>query len=81
METIAASYAYSKLACFFILWKKITNMKTSTSANRVNVKGKKRAENKDNLDHRCNEEQDFKGNDITHNEKETKDKHLKQKKS
>ena len=57
-------------------------MKTPTSPAGIHGnKGKKRAENKDNLDHRGNEEQDFKGNDITHNEKQTKDKHLKQKKS
>jgi hypothetical protein len=33
-----------------------------------------RPENKDNLDSRKNEEQDDKGNDVTHNKKETKDK-------
>ena len=38
-----------------------------------------RPENKDNLDSRVNEEQDFKGDDITHNEKETKEHHLKEK--
>jgi hypothetical protein len=31
-----------------------------------------RPENKDNLDSRKNEEQDFKGDDITHNRKEKK---------
>lgn len=31
-----------------------------------------RPENKDNLDSRQNEEQDWKGDDITHNKKETK---------
>lgn len=31
-----------------------------------------RVENKDNLDSRKNEEQDDKGNDVTHNKKETK---------
>ncbi len=35
---------------------------------------------RDNLDSRKNEEQDTKGNDITHNEKETKKDHLKNKK-
>jgi hypothetical protein len=34
-------------------------------------------QNKDNLDSRANEEQDTKGDDITHNEKETKREHLK----
>lgn len=32
--------------------------------------GGSRPENKDNLDSRANEEQDDKGNDVTHNEKE-----------
>lgn len=35
---------------------------------------KKRAENKDNLDSREGEEQQFKGDDVTHNEKEVKNK-------
>lgn len=34
---------------------------------------------RDDLDSRKNEEQDFKGDDITHNEKETKEHHLKEK--
>ena len=56
-------------------------MKKSTSPVEVSGnKGNKRAENKDNLDHRGNEEQDFKGSDLTHNKKETKEKHLKEKK-
>ena len=33
-----------------------------------------RPENKDNLDSRKNEEQDFKGDDVTHNKKENKNK-------
>jgi len=33
-------------------------------------------ENKDDLDSRKNEEQNFKGDDITHNRKNTKEKHL-----
>ncbi len=33
---------------------------------------KQRPENKDNLDHREGEEQDTKGDDVTHNKKETK---------
>ena len=36
-----------------------------------------RPENKDNLDSRKNEGQDFKANNSTHNKKETKEKHLK----
>ena len=36
----------------------------------VSQSGGKRPENKDNLDSRANEEQDNKGNDVTHNEKE-----------
>ena len=35
-------------------------------------KNKHRAENKDNLDSREGEEQQFKGDDITHNRKETR---------
>jgi hypothetical protein len=34
---------------------------------------------RDDLDSRKNEEQDTKGNDVTHNEKETKRDHLKKK--
>lgn len=39
--------------------------------------GGSRPENKDNLDSRKNEEQDDKGNDVTHNEKEVKSEHKK----
>lgn len=42
---------------------------------------KKRPENKDNLDHREGEEQNSKGDDVTHNKKETKENHLKEKKN
>jgi hypothetical protein len=42
---------------------------------------KQRAENKDDLDSREGEEQLFKGDDVTHNEKQTKEKHLKSKKN
>jgi hypothetical protein len=35
-----------------------------------NNANRNRPENKDNLDSRKNEEQDFKGDDVTHNEKE-----------
>jgi len=38
-------------------------------------------ENKDDLDSRKNEEQDFKGDDVTHNRKSTKAKHLHSKNS
>ena len=56
-------------------------MKTSTSPAEVTGnRGNKRAENKDKLDSRKNEEQNFKGDDLTHNSKQTKAKHLKQKK-
>lgn len=37
-----------------------------------------RPENKDNLDSREGEEQEYKGDDITHNKKETKEKKQKQ---
>jgi hypothetical protein len=39
-----------------------------------------RPETRDDLDHRQNEEQDTKGNDVTHNSKPTKKDHLKRKK-
>ena len=42
-------------------------------------KNNNRPEIRDNLDSREGEEQETKGNDITHNKKETKEKHLKQK--
>ncbi len=41
---------------------------------------RKRPENKDNLDSREGEEQETKGDDVTHNKKETKENHLKEKK-
>ena len=41
---------------------------------------KPRPEIRDNLDHREGEEQQTKGNDVTHNSKETKANHLKEKK-
>ena len=53
--------------------------------NQTNKKGKQgitnkpRPEIRDNLDSRENEEQMTKGDDVTHNEKETKTKHLKKK--
>ena len=43
------------------------------------MKNKPRPEIRDNLDSRENEEQHFKGDDITHSKKETKVKHLKKK--
>ena len=42
---------------------------------------KPRPEIRDNLDHREGEEQMDKGDDSTHNEKQTKEDHLKKKKS
>ena len=48
--------------------KQTDNVNTRFNAN------KKRAENKDNLDSREGEEQQYKGEDITHNKKETKSK-------
>lgn len=56
---------------------------TTTQSNQPNTQAasnRNRPENKDNLDSRKNEEQDFKGDDVTHNEKETKENHLKEKK-
>ena len=46
--------------------KQTDNANTRFNAN------KKRAENKDNLDSREGEEQQYKGEDITHNKKEVK---------
>ena len=50
-------------------------MKTNTGVKQTTSKSvahQKRAENKDNLDSRKNEEFDIKGDDITHNAKEHK---------
>ena len=56
-------------------------MKHSTSEPQtMNKNSRKTVENKDDLDSRKNEEQDTKGDDNTHNKKDTKAKHLKQKK-
>lgn len=45
----------------------VQNVRTKAAASQS---GGKRPENKDNLDHREGEEQDDKGGDVTHNEKE-----------
>ncbi len=56
------------------------------SRNQTNLQSKQmighkpRPEIRDDLDSRKNEEQDTKGNDVTHNKKETKRAHLKNKK-
>lgn len=47
----------------------IKNVRTNAHASQS---GGKRPENKDNLDSRENEEQDFKGDDTTHNKKVNK---------
>jgi len=39
----------------------------------VSQSGGKRVENKDNLDSRSGEEQEMKGDDVTHNHRETKE--------
>jgi hypothetical protein len=50
---------------------------TSNTAMQHNHTGKhQRPENKDDLDSRKNEEYDFKGDDMTHNKKNTKQHHL-----
>ena len=46
---------------------------------RQNPNSGKKPEIRDDLDSRQNEEQEFKGDDVTHNEKETKEHHLKEK--
>jgi hypothetical protein len=62
-------------------------MKDSSRSQNNNLQSKKiishkpRPEIRDNLDHREGEEQLDKGDDSTHNEKETKEKHLKKKKN
>ena len=45
------------------------NVRTNPKASQS---GGKRPENKDNMDSRSGEEQDFKGDDVTHNKRETK---------
>jgi hypothetical protein len=47
--------------------------------NKQGMSHKPRPEVRDNLDSRRNEEQDFKGDDLTHNNKDTKDDKLKKK--
>ena len=55
---------------------KSQNPNQSANNTRINPKvsqsGGKRIENKDNLDSRSGEEQEIKGDDITHNQRETK---------
>lgn len=47
----------------------VRNVRSNSPASQS---GGKRPENKDNLDHRDGEEQDFKGGDMTHNKKDVK---------
>lgn len=47
--------------------------------NKTEVGHRPRPQNKDDLDSRINEEQDTKGGDVTHNKKEDKREHLKNK--
>lgn len=54
---------------------------TNTQKSGAINNNKHRPENKDNLDHREGEEQETKGDDVTHNKKETKENHLKEKKN
>jgi len=69
--------------CFFKrdYMKNRTENKTgsSTKAAQPRAQGNRhRPENKDNLDSREGEENDMKGDDVTHNKKETKKHHLKE---
>jgi hypothetical protein len=48
------------------------NLHARTPKNSSTAGEKRRPENKDNLDSRTGEEQQFKGNDITHNRKDKK---------
>ena len=51
------------------------NAKSQTPQHNVQFNAnKKRAENKDNLDSREGEEQQYKGDDVTHNKKDVKNK-------
>ncbi len=58
-------------------------MKGSRSQNNMQNKQmvghRPRPDSRDDLDHRQNEEQDSKGDDVTHNEKQTKKQNLKKK--
>ena len=58
---------------------KTQNQPTARPNNPVPDKG--RPQNKETLDSRKNEEQDFKGDDITHNEKPVKSEKKQEKKS
>lgn len=51
----------------------------STKQGKQGITNKPRPEIRDNLDSRENEEQMTKGDDVTHNQKATKAKHLKKK--
>ncbi len=53
------------------------NIPQNNRQNNSMQSNKHRPENKDNLDSREGEEQETKGNDVTHNRKETKAGHLK----
>lgn len=55
----------------------IGNNQQDNMSNKQPVSNKARSENKDNLDSREGEEQQFKGDDVTHNQKEKKSGHLK----
>ncbi len=56
------------------------NVGGNQNSNRQFVNKKNRPEIRDDMDHREGEEQESKGDDVTHNEKETKKQHLKEKK-
>jgi hypothetical protein len=55
------------------------NRNLNTKQSKQGLTNKPRPEIRDNLDSRENEEQMTKGNNTTHNQKETKAKHLKKK--
>lgn len=54
-------------------------MKTNNNNSRPVNKNNKRPEVRDNLDSRKNEEQEFKGDDVTHNKKKTESEKSKKK--
>ena len=62
-----------------MIWQNTRNNNTKQSKQGGISNNKPRPEIRDNLDSRENEEQLTKGDDTTHNQKETKAKHLKKK--
>jgi hypothetical protein len=64
-----------------IIMKNVNQNPNNPRANPDTRSNNARPDVRDNLDSRKNEEQDFKGDDVTHNEKENKGEKLKKKES